>query len=600
MLHQIVFSIDISALGGALGAVVALFLVGRLLVPREVPDIVALTAGWGFTVLAMTAVGTFFAAPLWPVEVGVAVLAAGSLAREIRARVLPEFWRSGLLALPLLIVVSGMHASQWDEFSHWLHAIRYLTEHGSLPGSGGREIHSCCAAYPYGWPFFVTLGNRLSGGFGESMPSLINVFLLSLTGGLFARILSGDVKAGWGAHALGVLLATVLCATFVPKLVFTAYADVATGVLVGTLGWIAWRMIEADDTCPRICLAFGLIGVALVGAKPANLLLFVFITGGLILATLRMRSRSLGGRDLMGLAVAVIPPLLAWLMWRVHVVDNLELRELSIRPFETWNLALVSDILVRMGLIASKKGAYFGIMVLFSGLGLLALFRPTTPLRRLAIVGGGIFLGYQGFLLFAYVAVFSEYDALRAASYWRYNTHLGWLASLFVAVAVRAIYDLRPGVRSWLPRVGWLPIGLILLAPIVLIEKVRFDLDSQKDFVRQAARNVKTLVPTDADIFIVDPLGSGLANVMARYEWQGTPRLSAVTDAFTPLTEAQMRKAAASADYILVLSINEAASKVFSLHRQPAGFLIKSEARLRFLPIERWPFPGGKVPDAYP
>ena len=49
---------------------------------------------------------------------------------------------------------------------------------------------------------------------------------------------------GWFAAAVGLLGVTVLSTTFVQKLVFTAYADTATAVLMGALGVLVWRILN--------------------------------------------------------------------------------------------------------------------------------------------------------------------------------------------------------------------------------------------------------------------------------------------------------------------------------------------------------------------
>jgi len=54
-----------------------------------------------------------------------------------------------------------------------------------------------------------------------------------------------------------------------------------------------------------------------------------------------------------------------------------------------------------------------------------------TRFDRLAIIAATVFLGHNLFLFFAYISIFGKNDALRAASYWRYNMQLGMIGVAF-------------------------------------------------------------------------------------------------------------------------------------------------------------------------
>lgn len=150
----------------------------------------------------MTVLGTMGDGSLVLLPYLIWALAALALGLEIRARRLPTGWMSLVLVLPLALLISGRIASEWDEFSHWLHAFRYLDAFATLPGKGRPAIESCCAAYPYGWPLLGWLSSRLI-GFSEAVPGLLNLFQLALCAELLARILAAGDKPGWGHHAWG-------------------------------------------------------------------------------------------------------------------------------------------------------------------------------------------------------------------------------------------------------------------------------------------------------------------------------------------------------------------------------------------------------------
>ena len=55
-------------------------------------------------------------------------------------------------------------------------------------------------------------------------------------------------------------------------------------------------------------------------------------------------------------------PLIVYFSWRFHVAEHLIGKEFSILPRDNWSDDKAFEILSRMFVIASKKGAYFGMM----------------------------------------------------------------------------------------------------------------------------------------------------------------------------------------------------------------------------------------------
>lgn len=553
LLRSAVVGIDLLPILGALSGVVQLWLVGRLLVGRDLPDLVSFGAGWGLAVVLMTVLGTQgdgSLALLPPVLWGLALL---SVVLEVRRRELAVGWMTLVLAVPLALLVSGRVASEWDEFSHWLHAFRYLDAYQTLPGKGRPSIESCCAAYPYGWPLLGWLSSRLV-GFSEAVPGLLNLFQLALCGDLLARILARGDRPGWGHMAWGLLLVTLLGTTFVPKLVFTAYADVPTAAMMLAMVWCGWRLSEAGGW--RLALALALCGAVLVAQKPSNLVLVVLAFGGIGLLVL--------GRDMLPklamLLLATLPALVTWWLWRSYVGANLAGEEMSLRPLSLWyfdNLGVVAQGMLD---VASNKGGYFGFMLAACVVACVGLVKPMGEAGRLVRLVALVFLGYNAFLMLAYIAIFEKGEGERVASYWRYNTHLGLLTALFAALALAWLAERwrhRNFVR-WLPALG---IALIVAGPFAGIRHIRFDQEAGKVFLRGMLQAVN-----DRDvpgIALVDATGSGLSHVMASYEWDGSPKLTVYTTGFDDFTPQAYVARVAAASHLLVVSWNDAVAQAF-------------------------------------
>lgn len=592
LLRSAIVGIDLLPVLGALSGVVQLWLVGRLLVGRDLPDLVSFGAGWGLAVLLMTVLGTTVGdGSLSALPVLLVLMAVLSLVLEIRCRSLPTGWMALLLVLPLALLISGRVGSEWDEFSHWLSAFRYLDAFQTLPGKGRPAIESCCAAYPYGWPLLGWMSSRWI-GFSEAVPGLLNLFHLALCGDLLARVLARYGRPSFRQQAAGVLLVTALGTTFVPKLVFTAYADVSTSALILTMMWLVWHCLDHGGW--RTWTALGLCGATLVSLKPSNLVLdvLVFGVGGILIL---MSSRTFVLRRLFALAAAFVPVACVWLLWRHFVGANLAGEELVIKPLREWNLSLWADILVGMLDVASNKGGYFGVMVLSVLWAFSMLFRPVQGAERLVLGVAFIFVGYNAFLYFTYLAVFLPGDAHRVASYWRYNTHLGLLTALLVALASDRFGHLVPaGVRATKLAMPVM-VALVVLGPFLAVRHIRFDLDQAKTYLRQTLDQVAA--QEGRAITILDPRGSGLSHVMASYQWNGKPKMASYTTAFDGADMAHYRNMLSLGQVVLVLSWSaEVKTALPSLTAGNYAVLAEKDGTV----LATFPYPGDVEPKVFP
>lgn len=488
-----------------------------------------LVAGWGIVDAAFVALGAiagivigWILAAVIAAAIACAVIAFRRTDRS-DARAL-MMWAA--LTLPLVLVVAAMAPSQWDEFTHWLPNARYLLEYGDFVRPGNPPS-SPQAAYPYGLPLVSYMASRLVGHFVENGAAIFNVLLLGNFGLVVARVIAdarGGQKVGWGLTALGLLAAVAFNPTFVPKIVFTAYADSATAVVVGIAAVLAWRALNAladGDPAKARALAWqiGFVATALVWLKQANLPLLgaLMVAAGLV----ALVDRRIGFVAALGLAVrALALPLAVWALWRIYLAHNLPGGEIEVRPFTQWALALLPDVVGRMASIASKKGGYFGIMIIAVGFAVRGLVRPRTPFDRLAIIAGVTFLLYNLFLLFTYIASFGDNDALRAASYWRYNTHLGGVCVVFAAYGIALLWR-WPTARA----ASWAAIALVVVAPLALAKTIRFDDRAPKRYVRAVGADIDRMLRPSDRIVLIDPTSAGELVVIMHYALHGRPRV---------------------------------------------------------------------------
>lgn len=530
--------------------------------------------------------------------------------------------RTILLALPMVWLAACMTLSQWDDFTHWMPNAQYLFAFHTLPGEGNPPSASVFPGYPHGITYIVYLSSQIAGHLAENATPVFNMFLLASLAVLVGRMVRTAIKdetvsdgagtkssiidnLGWGYCALGALAVTALNPTFVPKIVFTSYADTPTAVLVGILCIVMWHILsnlagDDDRYSPNsLAWSYGLVAMAMVSVKQPNVVLFGLITiGGLLVA---LRDPKIQIYKLIRLLPAmVIPPITIYLLWRLHISTNNVGGEFSFHPPALWLTDQISAIVSRMALIATKKGGYFSIMLIACLLAVPALWRVRTPIDRLCIIVAVLFVGYNAFLLLVFVTAYGG-QGLVAPSYWRFNMHLGGACVAFGAYGVALIW------RRWLahrvrPRYAWILILLIIVTPFALAYKIRFDQYAPKIFVRAVADEIVETIPKDKRFIAFDNVGIGDLEVIVRYVVK--PHVKSykfVISSYRPTVESLGELISdQQPDYAWVHVPTKTLELVTGLMLPPRhSYLIQRDAR-RWRIVKSWPFPGYADPSTAP
>lgn len=500
--------------------------------------------GWGVVNMAFTVLGVFSAIPFTWIFYGLwAMGLCGGLLSWRRDRkqkadgfATSEMWRIGVLILPFVLLATAMRASQWDEFSQWLLNAQYLLQYDAFPRNGLPVNPSGHSAYPYGLPLITYLASKLAGGFVENAGGLANLLLLVSLAPAFVHIVGTGLEASqnwlksWGAAALGLLGVTVLTTTFVQKLVLTAYADSATAATLAAVGVLVWKLLDTLGERPpekgtrtgALAWQFAWVSAVLINLKQPNLVLLVLLLAGMALVVIRDPLVRIA-EILRRLPVMLGPTVVVYLAWRYHVSHNLSGGEFSLIPFDGWLIPQAFEILQRMLLIASKKGAYFVMMAILVVFAVRGFMRTQGSFDRFAILAGGVFAGYTLFLWFMYVAAFGPGEGLRAASYWRYNTQLGPLGAFCAAFGLSILWrrHARRKLADWNVPARLLPalaVILVVTMPAVAGKSLRFDIRPQKDHMRMVGQEMARTLPDGARLVIIDPRGNGFADQVIRYE----------------------------------------------------------------------------------
>jgi hypothetical protein len=568
--------------------------------------------GIGMTAAAMTLLGALAVIPLS--LIGYAILAIGMIG--LAWRTLTDGLVGGpgsgkviVLMLPLLLLLAGMQASQWDEFSQWLHSARFLIEHDFFPRDGLPASRASYPAYPYGLADLTLIVSLVSRQFQENATILINAFLMGAFGLVLLRVAeiaggrhSRPDERGWGPAAYA-LIAGIL--TFpVQKILFSGYADAATAFLLGATAICGWRSIEAlEHGAPARsrspALQFGWIMAALVALKQANLVLFVIVTiavlfTGLITAGVR------AGPLLRNAVLMVLPGAATFAVWRAYVDLYLPgAGEFTFFNEANWVFHLAPEILAKMAEIAAKKGVYFGIMLITVVLGLRGMIRRKSPFDRLALICALVFLGYNSFLFVAYLTAFGEYEARNAASYWRYNMHLFGIAAAPVAwfAGTWASDRFAATGKSVCAIVAT---ALVIALPLGFADKIRFDTHPVKDFIRDIAGDLRTTLPDGTRLMPVDPLMTRFYGLVLNYELTDKAEVGGYVHIRNPSTrDMQYWVDRFDPRHMFVHTVTDDVDRLIdqALDRKAAHLLVRRDGGWDL--VRSWPYPGYDSPTEF-
>ncbi|MEO5337869.1 MAG: hypothetical protein H7841_13410 [Magnetospirillum sp. WYHS-4] len=473
--------------------------------------------GWGIASLLFTVAGVLTPVPFSVLAWALFIAGSGAAVFVYRrdGALLPAgFGLMLALAAPLFLLAAAMLASQWDEFSHWLPAVRHLLDTDAFPSSRNPVTTPLSyPAYPFNWPLLTYLASRLAGQFLEGPGRLFNLLLLMSYGLMAARLATeaaghAGIRRGWAFAGLALAAATLLNPAFVQKVVLTAYADVATAVLTAAVAYLGFRLLAAlaEGAEPRrLAWSFALASVVLLNTKQVNLVLFVLLVVGTGLAA--WRDPQVGAmRFARLLPILTGLPLAAYLLWRYHVSVNLGTAgaEFGFMPFGQWNFPVLHKTFLTMLDYAVKKAGHFGVMLVAVGFALRALRRVDGELDRLAILVAVPFLGYNAFLVLTYLGSFGPKEAAGAISFWRYNMHVALLTGLFGAYGAGLLWRRFVEGRA-LPRWVFFAPGIAVVSlSLLLAPKFRFDHEPPKPRYNQAALFIAREVPRDRPLHVVN------------------------------------------------------------------------------------------------
>jgi hypothetical protein len=408
--------------------------------------------GWGFVVVLMV-----LTAITLPHAMFVAAVILGTLMLAATVRVARNGYfvsSFGLLALfPGLVLLTAINLfgiSGWDDFSHWVPNALYVFQNNGVPGSGMPEPHSVWPSYPYAVPILTYLASQLAGGFLVQGGAMFNfVFLLT-----FAAMLAQTSAQSIGRLSannnqtvirmgLALLVTTLANPSFNASFTMTNEGDTSSMILVAALGLMLWHLIDAfckgdRESMRDLTVQTTLSATAFVLIKQVDFILLGLLSFAFLVVAWK---NNVFKSALARLALILIPACLMRFLWGHYVNTEMGGAGFQVMPLSTWRFDLVAPLLQAMMHEALRKSGVFGLALVIIGAGIVSLFKPVTPQRNFSLLAAIVCGGYIAFLFTTYIgSTFSDAEIRRAASFYRYSTHLGLLEVTFLWIAVPQLW----------------------------------------------------------------------------------------------------------------------------------------------------------------
>lgn len=488
----------------------------------------AVLAGWSIVAIVLTLVGTLtdwpFAPAFW-LTAGAGVSLA-LLAWRGDVRVSTDLVRICLLGAPLVLVIAGKAPTEVDSFTHWLPNGAYILDFDRFPAGDRPASQSAYPGFPYNTTFLFYMVGRIAGEFIENAVIVFNVVLLLLFAGALAWLIrrgtGEDRAAGWGIAAIALLAATLLNPVFVRRIWLTSYCEMATSVVVAFAGLVAWLWIQAlarrEPTEAGRALTLGLLLALLVNIKQANPVLVAAIVAGAALVA--WRDRALGLRRFARrLPLVLGPAALLYGLWRYYVSVPAGLKEAVMLPVAEWPWHNLPSLFGHMATVVVDKSPYFMLATAMTVWAVRVLLRrPGSDFDRLMVIVAATVVVYNVFLVFIFIAHFGGYPQ----SYWRLNTHVGYLVTAAAVYSLTLAWDRWGRARLRLtPRaLKFAAVGLVVALPVAELALAgywRFDLEAPRPIVRASGKELARTLPQGAAVVAVIPGDQGNFSEVLEY-----------------------------------------------------------------------------------
>lgn len=348
----------------------------------------------------------------------------------------------------------GRLASHWDEFSHWALVVKNMYGLNNL--GIGPDSTVMIKNYLSGTSLFQYFCVKLSGSFNETMLYVgMDILMISLIIPMFKIF---KEKKNWFAYIIYFIM------FFIPLLFFpTMYNSLYVDAILGlTYAYSLYSYFYNRDKKIELYDIINLMSsfAMLIFIKDFGLVLLLISFVIILLDNMFIKNKFKFNikkiiKDNYLICITVIPALLIKIIWGIALNLNdftgtnstssilstvMKLLSFDLLGYQSSTIGAFANATFTTKLTDTYMSiTYFSIMIFAGIIGYFAVKnasknnKKTLKLVYTLIILGAI--GYAGLILLAYLSIFSEYEALRLASFNRYMSTYA-VGLLFVSLAL--------------------------------------------------------------------------------------------------------------------------------------------------------------------
>jgi hypothetical protein len=479
-----------------------------------------------------------------------------------------------LMVSPLLYLASINGNPLWDDFTNWLPPAKHLFEFRALPTTDNPDIFRSTQNYPFSRAMFHAWVSELTGHFHQNTQGIFGILLSSsvlMWGGKLAGLSSGTQRpyfynlTSFGASGVLSWLLIIWTLTLNTRMIISSYADPTLSLaflhlfffLISTelefkrsRQFEAWFSLSILFLFPSIIKSTGFIFAF------SLLLIFYFIypMDFRVRTLLRLEATK---HFIKTLTFTVLPTATFLTVWNLYCRSNNLHSPLVVKNLENWNYSSLDE--VTGAIIQQLLGRpYLLIGLTFAAIILIRCLRlknggVSNQRALITAMIFGVFMVIFHFI--AYLAIFSENEAQRAASFSRYIAPAGLV--IWGALTLLFIEKTKKTSYSKLMLCGLLTFTFFTM--LVVSSNKKIVLASQQRSLKEIAEFLDTAGLDKKNILVLDLLGSGLnaVNIMFYLDRKTYKLTSYRAYVLTPLTPQDVKKLIGNAKNILIYSASK-------------------------------------------
>ncbi|MDC3286231.1 hypothetical protein OAV67_01070 [Alphaproteobacteria bacterium] len=439
-----------------------------------------------------------------------------------------------LFLSPLIFLALVVNEPLWDDFTHWLVSAQYLIREGHLPTADSPVLNHSHQSYPYARALLHAWVDRTLGDFNITVQGVFNIFFgstlllwvpLWMSFSLGRRASFYECLIGMGCFSWVIIIWAALLGS---TLIVSSYADpvysIAMVHLFFALALDAFRRGSFSQATSSLDPVLICLFVSPIILKQSGLYFSLMMLGMFWLYSTIEYIKDKGSIRIMVLAqrtiiqaLYLLPMFCLNFIWSFYCRDQNVSGSFSLKAAEFWNFDVLHHILGGIGVqIASRPYTSLGALII---VGILILWmkrgRPSQDRVFILLPLSLCFLLLTTlFQLLAYCFVFTEYEAIRGASFNRYIAPSGLIiwSSLFVCF-IKALTS-KPLMRQQLISGG---LALSFFAVIISFSHKIVPMPRLNPSLVGTAEMIKNSYHRDKTLMMLDLLGNGIEPTVIRF-----------------------------------------------------------------------------------